>query len=297
MALLCLFLLLAPGIYLLAPLGALLAVGRPRRLLEWVWLAACALWCGAVLARAGGPADQVVRASGVLLAAAFILLALRTPLSAFSRATLAAALTVVAIIAWLLLLHIPWSTVEADVAKTLTAAFQAQARDMEQAPGGSNAEAVKLLRQMATNAGSLASIYPAVLILSALGGQLLASAWHRRLATTPIGVAPGPFAEFRFSDHAVWLVILGLAGVLAPLPPGWHTAGANLLIVAGALYLARGAAIVRASVADVPGPVLLAGAAVALFLFTFVAGGLTLLGLADTWVDFRHRRNPANGDR
>jgi hypothetical protein len=33
---------------------------------------------------------------------------------------------------------------------------------------------------------------------------------------------------------------------------------------------------------------------ISLFLLPFVAGGLTLLGLADTWLDFRRRATPAN---
>ncbi len=33
--------------------------------------------------------------------------------------------------------------------------------------------------------------------------------------------------------------------------------------------------------------------AISMFLMPFVVGGLTLLGLADTWLDFRRRMSPA----
>jgi hypothetical protein len=46
----------------------------------------------------------------------------------------------------------------------------------------------------------------------------------------------------------------------------------------------------------VPGAVLAALAVVTIFLLPFVMGGLTLLGLADTWLDFRRRiATPATG--
>jgi hypothetical protein len=39
----------------------------------------------------------------------------------------------------------------------------------------------------------------------------------------------------------------------------------------------------------VPGHVIATLTVVAMFLLPFVIGGLTLLGLADTWLDFRRR--------
>jgi hypothetical protein len=69
----------------------------------------------------------------------------------------------------------------------------------------------------------------------------------------------------------------------------WRGVGANLLLVSAALYAMRGLAVFSAGSKRVPGIVLATLSVVALFLFPFVLSGLTLLGLADTWLDFRRR--------
>ena len=73
-------------------------------------------------------------------------------------------------------------------------------------------------------------------------------------------------------------------------------AGANLLLVWGGLYAARGLAVFSAGSARVPTPVVATLAFISLFLLPFVVGGLLLLGLADTWLDFRRRlATPSTG--
>ena len=71
--------------------------------------------------------------------------------------------------------------------------------------------------------------------------------------------------------------------------------GDNLVLVWAALYAVRGMAVFAAIAGRVPAPVLAALAAVTLLLLPFVLGGLTLLGLADTWLDFRRRLTPVTG--
>ena len=73
-------------------------------------------------------------------------------------------------------------------------------------------------------------------------------------------------------------------------------AGANLLLVLGVLYAARGLAVVLTQAGGVAGPVAAVLGFIAVFLLPFVVGGLTLLGLADTWLDFRRRLStPSTG--
>jgi uncharacterized protein YybS (DUF2232 family) len=55
------------------------------------------------------------------------------------------------------------------------------------------------------------------------------------------------------------------------------------------LYAARGLAVFSAGSKRVPRAVIAILGVVAMFLLPFVVGGLTLLGLADTWLDFRRR--------
>jgi hypothetical protein len=87
--------------------------------------------------------------------------------------------------------------------------------------------------------------------------------------------------------------VVGLALCLLPLPAVWNAIGVNLLMVWAFLYAARGLAVFSAGSRRVPGHVIATLTVVAMFLLPFVIGGLTLLGLADTWLDFR-RRLPAS---
>jgi hypothetical protein len=60
-------------------------------------------------------------------------------------------------------------------------------------------------------------------------------------------------------------------------------------MVLAALYAVRGLAVFSVGSKRVPGAVIATLALIAMFLLPFVVGGLTLLGLADTWLDFRRR--------
>jgi Predicted membrane protein (DUF2232) len=147
----------------------------------------------------------------------------------------------------------------------------------------------------ATRAAEMqALLYPALLGLGSLAA--LAVAWwgYRRLLDA--GAQPlGRLRDFRFSDELVWLVIGGLVLWLVPLGPLASRAGANLLVFMGALYALRGFGVL-AAVAGTPGPlVAVAGALVFLLLYPFVMGAAVILGLSDTWLDFRTRRRQAGG--
>jgi hypothetical protein len=61
----------------------------------------------------------------------------------------------------------------------------------------------------------------------------------------------------------------------------------NLLVVCGALYVARGAAVIRRILR--PGPAIALAVIATLFLLPFALAALATLGVADTWIDFRQR--------
>jgi hypothetical protein len=141
----------------------------------------------------------------------------------------------------------------------------------------------------------VAQLYPALMALGAIAGLRLAWAWYHRIAARPVGPPPLPFVAFGFSDQMVWGWVVALSLYLFG-PGGWHAAGANLLLVWAALYAVRGLAVFSAGSARVPGPVIATLAVISMFLLPFVAGGLLLLGLADTWLDFRRRlATPSTG--
>lgn len=283
-----LFLLVAPPAFLLAPLVGLLVCSRPATWREWIWLllggAAVVYW----LAQGGDVAEQSVRALSVLAAGAFVALTLADEATPVTRALTAAGIAVAALAAWCGVLGVSWDVLRMSVTRTLETAFRSMAA---QAPGASP-ETSAAFRQMAEAAPAWAAAMPGLVYVQAVIGMLLAWGLHRRIARHPLGEAAPPFGAFRFSDQLVWVVVAGLALVLFPTSPPLRDVGTNCLVVGGTLYAARGLAVVRSAAGRVPAPTTIAIGFATLVLLPFVLGGLTLLGLADTWLDFRGRLAP-----
>ena len=138
----------------------------------------------------------------------------------------------------------------------------------------------------------LARLMPGLLALQALAGTALASWWHHRVASSPLGPPPAAFREFRFNDHLIWGAIFGLGLLLVPLPTEGRAAAANFLIVWVGLYAARGVAIVATVLGAAPGSLKLLAAGLAILLAPVALGAAVTLGLADTWLDIRGRLRP-----
>jgi hypothetical protein len=143
----------------------------------------------------------------------------------------------------------------------------------------------------------MAELFPALLILAALPGLALAWTWYHRLSPRPAGVPGGRFAEFRFSDQLVWLVVIAFAAFVMPLPEEIHGLVGNVALVASGLYTARGLAVTWGSVEPFPAGVLLVMSVGLLFILPVALGGFFALGVADTWVDFRRRFASADSRR
>ncbi len=142
---------------------------------------------------------------------------------------------------------------------------------------------------MSATVRTIGALYPALLTIAAVAGLRLAWTWHHRIARRPLGSPPPAFSAFAFSDQLVWGWVVGLLLCVLPLPEVWRAVGLNLLMGCAILYAVRGLAVFSAGSKRVPGAVIATLSVVAMFLFPFVVGGLTLLGLADTWLDFRRR--------
>jgi hypothetical protein len=138
--------------------------------------------------------------------------------------------------------------------------------------------------------------WPGMLALQTLAGLALAWQLHRRIAAvTPGESAPlMRFKDFVIGDGWVWGIVAWLGVLILPVSSAMHVAGTNVGLVAGALYMLRGAAIV-ATFAEAFGVsavtlVLVAAAAAALALpLLFVVPGLCTLGITDTWYQYRRR--------
>jgi hypothetical protein len=283
-----LYLFVAPPAFLLGPLVGLLACARPASRREWAWLllggAAVAYWLG----QGGDIAEQSVRALSVLAAGAFVTLTLLERGTPVSRALFAAGVGLALLAAWCGVLGVSWYELRLALSRGLERSLRVMA---EQAPGVGKETADTFL-EMANAAPAWAAAMPGVMFVQAVVGMLLAWGLHRRIARQPLGPPAAPFRAFRFSDQLVWLLVAGLALVLFPATRSLGDLGANLLLVGGLLYAARGLAVIRSAAGRLPAPTTVAIGLATLVLLPFVLGGLTLLGLADTWIDFRRRLAP-----
>jgi Predicted membrane protein (DUF2232) len=284
------FLLLAPPMFLFGPLAALLLVSRPSTLREWVWLLGALGWSGLWLQQAGGLGAQFARAAAVLVSGSFLALTLWRPSNRVSRALAATGGAAVGLAVWMYGLGLRWSSLRSAVEAEL-ATFQRALRANWSGVAGSS----EMSLQMSAMADTVSFLYPALLAIAAIAGLRLAWAWYHRIADHPVGAPPVPFAEFGFSDQLVWGWVIGLALALVPQPEPVRIAGANVLLVWSALYATRGLAIFVAGARRTPASVLAALALVTLVLLPFVLCGLTMVGLADTWLDFRRRLTPSTG--
>jgi Predicted membrane protein (DUF2232) len=283
------YLLVAPPMFVFGPLVGLLLLSRPATLREWVWVAAATSWSLLWLSETGGLSGQFVRAAAVLVSGSYLALTVWRPSNQLSRCLAAIAGAGIALGGWMIGLGVRWTELRQSIQLDL-----AEIDRLARAQWSGMSGATDALADLAGMADTLSKLYPGLLALAAIAGLRLAWSWYHRIAERPMGPAPAPFAAFSFNDQMVWGLVIGVALLLLPLP-GVRVVGDNVVLVWASLYTVRGMAVFAAIAGRVPAPVLAALAAVTLLLLPFVLGGLTLLGLADTWLDFRRRLTPVTG--
>ena len=273
-----------PAICLTGPLAGCLILARPHGLREWAWVGAAITISALGFGAASSLAQQIFFAYGVAFTGSFLALRIWRPGPALARATVAAVDTaaLVAIGAWALRLE--WSSIRSD----LEADFQ---RALALVTSGSPVPGSQM-DQLRETMATMASVYPGIAVLGAMGGGALASAlaWH--ITGGRSGPEPRTFRSFTFNDHLIWGAILNLGLVLLPLPAPFSDFAANSMVVWAGIYIARGAAVMGSTAGLWPLPLRISLALVALLLLPYALGGLLLLGLADTWLDFRRAPPP-----
>ncbi len=141
-------------------------------------------------------------------------------------------------------------------------------------------------------------VFPALLGVSsigALGLAVLARAWLRG-DTRPVF---GMLRSFRFNDHLVWLWLLGLILILAPVGPIAERVGGNAVFFMGALYVLRGMAVLLSLVGGISVMAGVLGGLVAVLVYPILALLLSvtlIVGLGDTWLNVRSRVNREGGE-
>ncbi|HEY9505884.1 MAG TPA: DUF2232 domain-containing protein [Gemmatimonadales bacterium] len=276
--------------FLFGPLAALLLLSRPATLREWAWLLGAVAWSALWLQQAGGLGAQFARSAAVLVSGCFLAFTLWRPSNRMCRALTTTGVAGLALAGWMVGLGVRWATLQAAVEREMEVFQVAMRRALSGSEGWP-----EMSRQVSLMADTVSLLYPGLLALAAIAGMRLAWAWYHRIADRPVGVPPAPFPAFGFNDQLIWGWVIGLGLALMPAPWWAAVAGANLLLVWGALYATRGLAVLATVGRRTPPAVLVAIAMVTLVLLPFVLGGLTIVGLADTWLDFRRRPTPATG--
>jgi hypothetical protein len=240
----------------------------------------------AALAFGLGPdsvAQHVMRAAGLLFTGAVLTLSLFLPGRPFGTAVAAGVIAAAGIVTGSAVLDVGWEAFQASVRTQLEAAAALL-------PGAAAlpADRQEAMRRLVAHA---ATVYPAIALLGAIAGGTLAVAIAAHVS--PRGpTPPRPFAAFRFNDHLVWGALVALALALTPLPSPWKDVVVNVLFVWAGLYLARGAAVLISIWTRWPISLRVALCVAAVLLLHFALPALLLVGLADTWIDFRRRTSP-----
>jgi len=245
----------------------------------------------AVFVAVGVPAPGGVwymeRGWAIVLAGWFVVLTMRWPRSRFFPRAFAAVAATTALVGLLLMVRPgSWSTVNWVLTEGLmrTASFIAQVlmeNDPEAYSTGDLNTAYEWIAQ-------LGRFLPALLGLSSLSG--LAVAWWayvRLSAGSRLGL--GPLRDFRFNDHFVWLLLIGLALLVFGSGEGWTSGGGNAVVFMGGLYAMRGAAVLLFLSGGVTGFGVLFLVVGMLFLSPVLISGALLVGVGDTWFDLRSK--------
>lgn len=288
----------APVGMLALPLAGLLLASRPAARRERIALALTAAFGLWWLMLPGTIADQVVRAATLLAAATFVLATRYSRSTVTHRALLALVTTTAGLTALFVIRGWPWGAVQWWVerrtsfgARVVLGRLWATAGSGSGDRGAANLPA-DLERWLESGIRLLADQYAAILALQLLAGLVLATMLYHRISRAPVGLPVGRFRDFRFSEHLGWAAVVALTVVLIPKLAAAKLAAANLLVVTGAFYALRGAAVTAFGLGLLGGPglggTLLLGLAILFILPAMVAGAI-VLGVVDAGLDLRRR--------
>jgi hypothetical protein len=290
------FALIAPVGLVTLPLAVLALMSRPRTAAEVITAGVAtpfSLWW---LLQPGTLADETSRAAAVIATATFVLATRYSNSSVTHRALLSAAVAAVGLAALFLAGPWAWGDVRFWVehrtsfaVRVILAPFWLRAS----ASGGAGVALVSdLERWFESSVRFLADHYGAVLALQLMAGLGLAWVVYHRVMKHPIAAPAGRFRDFRFTEHIGWVAVAALTVVLVPRLAAAKLAAANLLLVTGALYALRGAAVAIFGLTAAGGAsaatALLAALAV-VFILPAVVAGTIVLGVVDAGFDLRRR--------
>ena len=154
--------------------------------------------------------------------------------------------------------------------------------------GGSEGLAPALITALYQTAEVQILIFPALTALASMSALLL-SWWLFIFFSGRSEEAFGPVKDFRFNDHLIWMLVVGLFLLFTRWSEPLQRLGSNAVVFIGALCAVRGAAVI----VFITGGFSFLGYAMTLLGLVIVPpvilGGAVLIGIADIYLDFRKR--------
>jgi hypothetical protein len=228
------------------------------------------------------------RAWAVLLGGCFLALTLLVPGWRLTSRALGAAAGATAMAAVILtVLSGGWGSLDAAVGQSMQADLE-RTMQLFTALGGSAALSPDVLEVMRNLTAAQIAVFPALLGIESLAALSVAW-WARARLLGDASQRLSPLRHFRFNDHLVWVLVLGLLLLVSQAGTALVRIGANTVVFMAALYALRGAAVF----VFVSGGVSLVGYLVVAFLLVVVPpvvlGTAAVIGIGDTWLDLRAR--------
>ena len=154
--------------------------------------------------------------------------------------------------------------------------------------GGSEGLAPALITALYQTAEVQILIFPALTALASMSALLL-SWWLFIFFSGRSEEALGLVKNFRFNDHLIWMLVVGLFLLFTRWSEPLQRLGSNAVVFIGALCAVRGAAVI----VFITGGFSVLGYAMTLLGLVIVPpivlGGAVLIGIADIYLDFRKR--------
>ena len=153
---------------------------------------------------------------------------------------------------------------------------------------GSEGLAPALITAFYQTADAQILIFPALTALASMSALLL-SWWLFIFFSGRSEEALGSVKNFRFNDHLIWMLVVGLFLLFTRWSEPLQRLGSNAVVFIGALCAVRGAAVI----VFITGGFSVLGYAMTLLglviVTPIVLGGAVLIGIADIYLDFRKR--------
>jgi hypothetical protein len=279
-------------VLLLAVPFALLALAMPPRRLV-MQIIGVALLALLLSARGTGTLFYFERGWALLIGSWFVVAVMVMPGAQFvGRALAALGASAATCAVFLTANRGAFARLDADISTRLHTAANATIESLKQMSAGKQGgmDLTQMMASMTRVADMQTLLFPAMLATASLAA-LGASWWLYRRFAAKDEQPLRPLREFRFSDHLVWMLIIGAILMLVPsLGAGPQRVGSNIVLFMTMLYALRGLAVF-VMIGAAPGPFgIVIGAILFVVLYPLVLGATVLVGLTDTWLDIRKKR-------